>query len=128
MGMTGARTPRAYPSCSMDAADRALCDLIQNEFPVVERPYAAIGDRLDMSEDEVLERVQRLRGETYEPHEVWVIGDTPNDLACARIANVRCLLVGTGGPGWDGVRALGADHAVPDLSDVDAVFEVLTGS
>jgi DNA-binding Lrp family transcriptional regulator len=47
----------------MDAADKRLCDLIQNEFPVVERPYAAIGERLDMSEDEVLERVQRLRGE-----------------------------------------------------------------
>jgi phosphoglycolate phosphatase len=74
-----------------------------------------------------LERVQRLRGETYDPSEVWVIGDTANDLACARIANVRCLLVGTGSPGWDGVRALGADLAVPDLADVDAVFAALTG-
>src|SRR6476646_13681 len=55
--------PRAYPSNAMDAADKRLCDLIQNEFPVVERPYAAIGERLEMGEDEVLERVQRLRGE-----------------------------------------------------------------
>ena len=48
----------------MDApADKRLCDLIQNEFPVVERPYAAIGERLEMGEDEVIERVQRLRGE-----------------------------------------------------------------
>ena len=47
----------------MDAADKRLCDLIQNDFPVAERPYAAIGERLEMSEDEVLERVQRLRGE-----------------------------------------------------------------
>jgi len=47
----------------MDAADKRLCDLIQNEFPVVERPYAAIGERLEMGEDEVLERVQRLRSE-----------------------------------------------------------------
>ncbi|MGH3075376.1 MAG: Lrp/AsnC family transcriptional regulator, partial [Gaiellales bacterium] len=38
----------------MDAADKLLCDLIQNEFPVVERPYAAIGERLETSEDEVI--------------------------------------------------------------------------
>ena len=47
----------------MDAADRTLCDRIQNEFPVVERPYAAVGEALGMSEDEVLERIRRLRGE-----------------------------------------------------------------
>jgi siroheme decarboxylase len=47
----------------MDAQDTSLCDLIQNEFPLVERPYAALGGPLDMSEDEVLERVTRLRSE-----------------------------------------------------------------
>jgi DNA-binding Lrp family transcriptional regulator len=47
----------------MDGADKQLCDLIQNEFPVTERPYAALGETLGMSEDEVLERVTRLRSE-----------------------------------------------------------------
>jgi siroheme decarboxylase len=47
----------------VDAQDTRLCDLIQNEFPVVERPYAALGAALEMSEDEVLERVARLRRE-----------------------------------------------------------------
>ncbi len=47
----------------MDAQDTSLCDLIQNEFPLVERPYAALGEPLGMSEDEVLERVTRLRSE-----------------------------------------------------------------
>jgi DNA-binding Lrp family transcriptional regulator len=45
----------------MDAADKRLCDLIQNDFPVVERPYAALGERLDLTEDDVIERVTRLR-------------------------------------------------------------------
>ena len=31
-----------------------------------------------------LERVARFRDERYDPDEVWVVGDTPNDLACAR--------------------------------------------
>jgi siroheme decarboxylase len=47
----------------MDGADKQLCDLVQNEFPVTERPYAALGEKLGMSEAEVLERVSRLRGE-----------------------------------------------------------------
>ena len=47
----------------MDAADTQLCDLIQNEFPVVERPYAALGETLGLSEDDVIERVTRLRGD-----------------------------------------------------------------
>jgi DNA-binding Lrp family transcriptional regulator len=47
----------------VDAQDTRLCDLIQNEFPVVERPYAALGETLGLSEDEVLERVGSLRGE-----------------------------------------------------------------
>ncbi|HUZ83997.1 MAG TPA: hypothetical protein VMU66_04835 [Gaiellales bacterium] len=47
----------------MDAADKRLCDLIQNEFPVVERPYAALAERLGSSEQDVLDRVGRLRGE-----------------------------------------------------------------
>jgi phosphoglycolate phosphatase-like HAD superfamily hydrolase len=36
-------------------------------------------------------RVRELRGETYAPDEIWVIGDTEHDLACARAAGVRCL-------------------------------------
>jgi DNA-binding Lrp family transcriptional regulator len=47
----------------MDGADKQLCDLIQNELPVTERPYAALGEQLGMSEAEVIERVTRLRGE-----------------------------------------------------------------
>lgn len=72
-----------------------------------------------------LERARRFRGETYEPDEVWVIGDTPNDLACARAGGVRCLLVGTGGQ--EGLDDLGADAVLADLGDVDRAFSILTG-
>lgn len=71
-----------------------------------------------------LERVARLRGETYAGDEVWVIGDTANDLACARAGGVRCLLVGTGGADLDG---LAADAVLDDLGDVDVAFRILTG-
>lgn len=71
-----------------------------------------------------LERARRFRGETYDPEEVWVIGDTPNDLACARAGGVRCLLVGTGGQ--QGLHELGADAVLGDLSDVDHAYATLT--
>jgi phosphoglycolate phosphatase-like HAD superfamily hydrolase len=69
-----------------------------------------------------LERVRRLRSETYEPDEVWVIGDTANDLACARAGGVRCLLVDD--PELDGQRP---DASMPDLGDVDRAFRILCG-
>ena len=71
-----------------------------------------------------LERAARLRGETYGPDEVWVIGDTANDLACARAGGVRCLLVGSL-YGDDHCRDEADAHLV-DLSDVDRAFRVLT--
>src|SRR3954447_13539648 len=85
MGMTGARTTRAYPSCSMDAADKALCDLIQNEFPVVERPYRVLGERLGESEEQVLERIARLRSDRI-IRQISAIFDT------RRLGYVSCLV------------------------------------
>lgn len=72
-----------------------------------------------------LERVERLRGERYAPDDVWVIGDTPGDLACARAAGVRCLLVATGAVPLEELD--GADVALPDLTATDEVVALLTG-
>jgi len=75
-----------------------------------------------------LRRVKELRGETYDGDEVWVIGDTEHDLACARAGNVRCMLVGTS---WDGeapVTDLGADSYFEDLTDTERVLSVLLGA
>ncbi len=60
----------------MDAADRRLLDIMQADFPVTERPYAELGRRLGISEDEVLSRTQRLKdegvirrlGASFDPH------------------------------------------------------------
>jgi phosphoglycolate phosphatase-like HAD superfamily hydrolase len=71
-----------------------------------------------------LERVARLRGESYTEDEVWVIGDTDNDLACARAAGVRCLIVGQEFPD----ASAGADAALDDMGDVDRAIAILTES
>lgn len=46
-----------------DALDQALVNLLQREFPLEPRPFAALADRLQTTEDDVLARVQRLKGE-----------------------------------------------------------------
>lgn len=74
-----------------------------------------------------LRRVEELRGETYAPGDVWVIGDTEHDLACARTAGVRCLLVGTNWDGKNDLSELEPDHYVSDLSETDEILRVLLG-
>ena len=75
-----------------------------------------------------LERVGRLRGERYRPAEVWIVGDTANDLRCARAGGVRCVLVGTGREGIGPLEGLRPDHLFPDLSDTEAVLAALLGT
>jgi phosphoglycolate phosphatase len=73
------------------------------------------------------ERARRLRGVEVGPAETWVVGDTANDLACARAAGARCLLVATGGTPFDELEALEADEVLPDLSATEEVVKILLG-
>ena len=45
---------------SLDAADRALVNHLQGGFPLVERPFAEVANRLGMDEDEVTRRLGDL--------------------------------------------------------------------
>jgi phosphoglycolate phosphatase len=72
-----------------------------------------------------LRRARELRGEDYRPDEVWIIGDTANDLRCATAAGAHCLLVGTGKDGVGAVASLPADAVVEDLSDTALVLGIL---
>ncbi|HEX5939122.1 MAG TPA: AsnC family protein, partial [Dehalococcoidia bacterium] len=44
----------------LDATDLRLLDASQGEFPLVSRPFAELGERVGLSEDEVLSRMRRL--------------------------------------------------------------------
>jgi phosphoglycolate phosphatase-like HAD superfamily hydrolase len=56
--------------------------------------------------------------------DAWVVGDTPRDLACARAAGVRCVLVAGTYP-VEELAALGPDAVVPDFTDTDGVCTLL---
>lgn len=47
----------------MDAIDRKLLNLIQEDFPITAAPFAEVSARLGIGEVEVLDRIGRLRAE-----------------------------------------------------------------
>lgn len=84
----------------------------------------------DHADRNALVPIARRRAETYDiPPEaidrIIVIGDTPHDIECARVAGARSVAVATGGFTVDELRAAGADDVVADLSDTDAVVAML---
>ncbi len=46
---------------SLDEKDKEILNIIQWDFPLVTRPFKEIGDRLNISEDEALERIRRIK-------------------------------------------------------------------
>ena len=44
----------------LDELDKAILNQIQSSFPLTPRPYAAVGELMGLSEDEVVARVQRM--------------------------------------------------------------------
>jgi phosphoglycolate phosphatase len=63
-------------------------------------------------------------GRDVDPNDIWVIGDTPLDVKCARAIGAKAIAVATG---WHPVEELTAcrpDHVFRDLSEHDRVLEV----
>ena len=52
--------PAASAPVQLDRRDKLLLNNVQGGFPVVSRPFAAVGEALGMSEEEVLFRLRRL--------------------------------------------------------------------
>lgn len=72
-----------------------------------------------------LAALRRRDGAAPSAEVVWVVGDTPNDLAAARSAGARCALVATGGTAWAELARLQPDAVFGDLADAHAVATVL---
>ena len=45
----------------MDDTDLKILAVVQEEFPLVGRPFLALGEKLGLSEDEVINRVEKLK-------------------------------------------------------------------
>jgi DNA-binding Lrp family transcriptional regulator len=45
----------------MDTIDKTILNRIQSDFPITSRPFRSIAEELELTEDEVLERISRLK-------------------------------------------------------------------
>jgi phosphoglycolate phosphatase-like HAD superfamily hydrolase len=88
-------------------------------IPPIEPDFGGYGDSAPNRAAVAQVALDRLSGAGWRPDlsEVWIVGDTPRDLACARAVGVRCALVATGRRSLGELRDLGADIVLPDLSD-----------
>jgi phosphoglycolate phosphatase-like HAD superfamily hydrolase len=69
-----------------------------------------------------LGEVERHVGGKVNPADVWVIGDTPLDVKCARAIGARAVAVATGWHALEDLQASEPDLALADLSDPTDLF------
>ena len=82
-------------------------------------------DRRDLPEL-AAQRINEHLGADLQPEQFIVIGDTPNDVACARHFGARVLAVATGRiHSAEELAACEPDALLPDLLDAELVIETL---
>ena len=93
--------------------------------------YFELGAFSDDSEERekllpfALARLKKQRGVELSPGDVWLVGDTPRDVACGVVHGARVLGVATGRYSPDELLRAGATRVVPDLRDTVAVVDLL---
>jgi phosphoglycolate phosphatase-like HAD superfamily hydrolase len=90
--------------------------------------FGAFADDSEFRNDlgpHALRRAQAHHGTAFPPERVWIVGDTPHDIACARAIGARALAVATGGHGLDELRAHAPDAVLADLADPAAFWNIV---
>ena len=88
-------------------------------------PVGAFGSDAEARDDlppVALRRAERL-GLRFRAREVWVVGDTPDDIRCGRASGLRTLAVATGRHGREELAGHDADRVLADLADTEGVLE-----
>ncbi|MBA2116000.1 HAD family hydrolase [Bremerella alba] len=74
-----------------------------------------------------LEAAEVFHGETISPNDVYVIGDTPNDVKCARSIGAKAVAVATGVFSEEELEAAKPDLLLTNLADAEAVTRFIFG-
>jgi phosphoglycolate phosphatase-like HAD superfamily hydrolase len=72
-------------------------------------------------------RAVEKHGISFEAEDVFVLGDTPRDIDCARAAGFVAVAIATGSCGQDELAAHQPDFLFEDLSDTRGVLAALLG-
>jgi phosphoglycolate phosphatase len=72
-----------------------------------------------------LARAKEKLGITFPPERVWIIGDTPHDIACGKAIGAKTIAVATGAFSVEELSALNPTHTFTDLSETHALLDVI---
>jgi phosphoglycolate phosphatase len=75
-----------------------------------------------------LARAKEKLGIDFPPDRVWIIGDTPHDIACGKAIGAKTIAVATGAFTVEELSALNPTHAFTDLSNTQALLDVVRQS
>lgn len=92
--------------------------------------YGGFGDdhhhRDDVARTAVAAMTAYHRELPIAPERVWVVGDTPADVQCARAINANVVAVATGVYSHDQLAGTGPDHLFENFADIDPFLQLLT--
>jgi len=72
-----------------------------------------------------LARAEKSLGIKFPPERVYIIGDTPHDIACGKAIGAKTIAVATGAFSVEQLSALNPTHTFKDLSDTQALLSVI---
>ena len=70
-------------------------------------------------------RARAQRGIEFPPERIFVLGDTPHDIACARAIGAKAIAIATGRFSQADLAAQTPDFLFEDLGDLDAVLAAI---
>jgi phosphoglycolate phosphatase len=91
-------------------------------------PFGAFADDSEHRNDlgpHAVRRARERHGVEFSAANVWVIGDTPHDIACGKIIGARTLAVATGGYKLDQLRTHAPTLVLEDLGETTEVLRLL---
>ncbi len=90
-------------------------------------PFGAFADDSEHRNElgpHAIRRAREHHGVEFAAANVWIIGDTPHDIACGKVIGARTLALATGGYSLDELRAHAPTVVLKDLSDTAAVMKL----
>jgi phosphoglycolate phosphatase-like HAD superfamily hydrolase len=91
--------------------------------------FGAFADDSELRNDlgpHALRRAAAHAGIEFLPERVWIIGDTPHDVACGKAIGARTLAVATGGHSLAALREHTPTELVADLTDTAALLRLFS--
>lgn len=88
--------------------------------------HGAFSDDSEKREDLVSiakKRIEKDKNIKLSPGDIYVIGDTPLDISCAKKNGVQSIGVATGVHTFKDLKALNPDHLFSDFSDTESILK-----